>query len=124
MREIDEISNSHLKKTGDVLGIEQRLREIDENYQLFFNTKLKRFEVHTAKNRGNSLAVVCPYPCLDKRLVDYVKRTRIERSRQIFREIEENNAKIEAKNLETAEFERKSRLSEIVSYLKRKGENV
>lgn len=121
MRKIEEISREYLVKRGDVLGIEQRLREIDENYQLFFNTKLKRFEVHNGKNRGNTLAVVCPFSSLDKRLVDFVRRTRVERGREIFREIEDRNAEIESKNLENAEFERKSRLSEIVGYLKKKG---
>lgn len=104
-----------------VFEIERRLREIDDNYRLYFNKKDKRFEVHNLKNVGDTLSVVCPFDTIDARLIRLVRQTRAERSNLLFKEIEEHNEKILEKN-KTVEQEAKSnakaRLEELKNRLK------
>lgn len=116
------IEKDYLEKVGDVFGIEQRLVEIDDGYRLFFNKKLKRYEVHNEKNIGDSLSVVCPFECVDRRLVEYVRRTRSEKQSEIIAEIEKNNAKIEKNAVEKSISDKKTKLKDILHYLNKKGE--
>ena len=105
-----------------VFEIERRLREIDDNYRLYFNKKDKRFEVHNLKNIGDTLSVVCPFDTIDTRLIRLVRQTRAERSETLFREIEEQNEKIIAKNKqieqEIVKSNAKARLEELKNKLK------
>ncbi|MGI6701015.1 MAG: hypothetical protein ACOX3U_00885 [Christensenellales bacterium] len=80
---------------SDALDIVRRIREIDKGYFTVYNLTKSRYEVHHVNNPGNTLAVVIPYKKLDKRAVDYVLKTRIERIKQIETEIELNNRRIE-----------------------------
>ena len=107
----------YLVKTGDVFGIETRLKEIDQGYEIYFNKLKKRFEVHNKNNKdGDTLAVVCPFSELDCRLISLVRKTRVERTNDILREIEEQNEKIEKK--QEREFLEKQK--EKMEILKRK----
>ena len=104
-----------------VFEIERRLREIDDNYRLYFNKKDKRFEVHNLKNVGDTLSIVCPFDTIDARLIRLVRQTRAERSNSLFQEIEEHNEKILAKNKnleQDAKSNAKARLEELKNRLK------
>lgn len=85
--------------SSDVYDIADRLKEIDPNYTLHYNRKTKKFELW---GKRNELLIVFPYSAVDARMVEHARRTRIERSRELIREIEENNRKIlESRELET-----------------------
>ena len=99
----------YLIKTGDLFGVERRLKEIDGTYEVFYNKKLKRFEVY-AKRMGKSfLAVVSPYETLDIRLVSYVRKTRVERADALAKEIEEENEKALKREKEREELLKKGK---------------
>jgi hypothetical protein len=67
---------------------------------VFFNAKLRRYEVHG--ERG--LQSILPYASLDARAVSYVLETRAERIKDLMKEIERQNAAIErAENKKSAE---------------------
>ena len=107
----------YLVKTADVFNIEMRLKEIDQGYEVFYNKLKKRFEVHNINNKdGETLTLVCPYSELDCRVVSLIRKTRVERSRDIIREIEEHNEKLERK--QEQEFLEKQK--EKMEILKRK----
>ena len=85
---------SYLTKTGDMFGIEARLKEIDGSYKLYYNTKEKRYEVYSEKHGKEELAFVCPFESLDARLIRFARQTRSERAVKLFEEIEKHNEKI------------------------------
>ena len=85
---------------GDLYSISSKIKEIDEGYFLFYRYKTGKYEVHNARQRGSSLSLVCPYPVLDDRLLRLVRKTRVERCEELFREMEKENELIEKKQFE------------------------
>jgi len=83
---------------NDVLDVVRRIKGIDRSYYVLYNLTKKKFEVHSSKNRGNTLAVTLPFCKLDARAVEYVRKTRIERINEIAAEIEIANIKAEIDN--------------------------
>lgn len=83
---------------NDVYFILSRLKEIDENYQIFYNTRRKVFEVHNKAQIGGSYSLTVPYGVLDSRLIELVRKTRVENSKKLFEEIDKQNEQIENKN--------------------------
>ena len=84
----------YVKITGDLYGIDKRLKEIDEDYFILFNIKSKCFEVHNQKQAGQAGGTYClkvPYEDLDSRTVTLVKSTRREYMINILNEIERKN---------------------------------
>ena len=82
---------------NDVYFILERLKEIDRNYQIFFNTKRRVFEIHSKGQIGGSYCLTVPYKTLDSRTVELVNKTKRENSKKLFEEIEKENRKLEAK---------------------------
>ena len=80
-----------VKIEKDLFSICDRLKEIDERYEVFRNKISHRFEVYV----GKALQFVVPFQRLDARTLDFARKTRIERRQQIVKEIDERNAKIE-----------------------------
>ena len=80
---------------SDPMSISRRIKEIDAGYRLFFNNKTNRVEVHNKNNIGDTLSLVCPFDKIDTRLIVLLRQTRRERSKEVFEEIEKNNAKLE-----------------------------
>ena len=80
-----------VKIEKDLFSICDRLKEIDERYEVFRNKISHRFEVYV----GKALQFVVPFQRLDARTLDFARKTRIERREQIVKEIDERNAKIE-----------------------------
>jgi len=105
--------DKYLVSVGDVFGVEQRLKEIDEGYRVFYNKAKHRYEVHNVRYRPNSLVLVSPYSELDSRLVRLVRSSRTERAKDIFLEVEEHNEKILKKHEEEKEESRKALLGKL-----------
>ncbi|MDD4110357.1 MAG: hypothetical protein PHS54_02260 [Clostridia bacterium] len=80
---------------NDIYFINSRLKEIDEKYQIYFNTKRNVFEVHNKGQIGDSYCLTIPYSLLDQRTIDLINKTKIENKEKILKEIEKNNEKIE-----------------------------
>ncbi|MEG2540512.1 MAG: hypothetical protein RSB59_01880 [Clostridia bacterium] len=75
----------------DLFDIAHRLKEIDGRYQLYFNRKLKRFEIYV----GEALQIAVPFTTLDARTLEHTRKTRVENLRRLMEEIEEENRKKE-----------------------------
>lgn len=80
---------------GDLFGIANRLKSIDESYFIVYSYRRRRFEVHSSAQRGNTLALVLPYDRLDERTVRLVLETRVQRRKEFFAEMERANAALE-----------------------------
>lgn len=74
--------------------VESRLREIDDDYRVFYNKAKKRYEVHNLKFKPNTLVLVSPYDELDARLIRLVRSSSVTRASDIYKEIEEHNEKL------------------------------
>lgn len=76
---------------GDLFNICGRLKEIEHSYFVGYNVALHRFEVHNFGQRGDTLALVVPYPELDERTISLTLKTRSERKKQLLLEMEKDN---------------------------------
>ena len=66
----------------DVFNISKRIKAIDKNYMIFYNTDEKRYELHhmkQKKNIGISFLLVFPYDTLDERAIEYTLSTRADK---------------------------------------------
>ena len=79
--------------TNDLYDVASRLRAVNEDYAVYYNTDKARFEVHD--DRRNSLAFVVPFNELDARTVEYALYTRVENAKKIFEEVEQHNRRLE-----------------------------
>lgn len=107
---------------NDLFGIANRLKEIDDKYFVVYNTKLNRYEVHSGRNVGDTLSVVCPYDELDARTLRLVKRTRVERAGSLLKEMEANNKKLEEREAEKVMENAANRAKEILKKAKFRAE--
>lgn len=98
--------------TGDLYGISERIKEIDENYFLYYSYRTHRYEVHNSNQRGHSLSLVLPYETLDERTLRHVRRTRSERAKELFEEMERENQKAEKENLRTLVKEKEKEMEQ------------
>ena len=110
----------YLERIGDVFLVEARLKEIDPGYVIYFNKLLRRFEVHNTFNKGDTLSLVVPFPEIDARLIPLVRKTRVERADEFLKEMEEENARIVAKQEEREREIAKLKTKEKLESLKRK----
>ena len=108
---------NYLEKVGDMFRVEERLKEIDPTYEVFYNKKDKRFEVYSKKAGLVSLAFISPFDSLDARLISYARKTRAERADKIIKEIEEENEKIEKANEKLASDFKKEKVKAAISKL-------
>ena len=98
---------NYLTLCGDVFGVEERIKEIDKNYRVFFNKIKNRYEVHNVSLKPNTLVLVSPYDELDARLIKLVRQSSVSRANEIFEEIEKHNEKI-LNSLTEEEIEKKT----------------
>ena len=87
---------------GDLFGICDRLKAIDEGYFVVYDKATHSFEVHNRFQRGNTFALKVPYPQLDVRTVDYVRKTRAENAKKLFAETERENARLRREQIKKA----------------------
>lgn len=85
---------------GDLYYIEGRIREIDPDY--FLVRKGPAVEVHHRKQVGSTRVLTVPYPTLDARTLQLVRRTRAERAAAYLAELERENETLERDRLHAA----------------------
>lgn len=80
---------------SDPLFVTDRLKELDQDYYLVFNTIKHKYEVHNHSQISCSYCLTYPNPALDERLLELVKKTRRENLNELMKEIDKANEKIE-----------------------------
>ena len=83
--------------TNDLFDIANRLRSVNENYRLYYNTHKSRYEVRNSAT--DTLEFVVPYGELDARTVEYARYTGVQNAKALLAEIERNNAKVEKQQI-------------------------
>ena len=85
-----------IKILHDVYNISNRIKNIEKNYYIVYNTSSKKFEIHNSKQTGSSYCLTLPYEQLDERTLNFVCSTNSENIERILNEIEKNNKRMES----------------------------
>lgn len=85
-----------IKIFSDVYNISNRIKQIEKNYYIVFNTSKNKFEVHNSKQVGGSYCLTLPFSYLDERTLNFVKETKSENINRILNNIENQNKLIES----------------------------
>lgn len=80
-----------IKLGTDVYNIAKRIKEIDKDYYIVFNTSNNKFEVHNSNQIGSSYCLTLPYACLDARALEYVQKTSSANIDYVLNKIENDN---------------------------------
>lgn len=86
--------------TADLFDIADRLRGIDERYELYYNKLRSRFEIYA----DGALQIAVPFERLDARTLRLARETRVEYAERLLADIERRNAELE-KAKHSAELE-------------------
>lgn len=106
----------YLIKTDDMYFISSRIKEINPYYELFFNAKTNKYEIHDLSNHICSLALIVPPFELDCRVIQKIYLTRRENMKKLFLTLEEENQKNEQKKLDNMITQSGELFSEICNY--------
>lgn len=87
---------------GDLYGIAERLKEIDDSYFVLRDRKSGRLELHSSAQRGSSYALTFARKTLDERDIRQVLATRRERAKELLAETERENAALERELIRSA----------------------
>ncbi len=75
----------------DTFDIVSRIKKIDSSYFILFNRFSGLFEVHSSKQQGGSFCLELPFSCLDARALTFARKYRVERAKEIFKQMEKEN---------------------------------
>lgn len=101
------------KIKDDLFDIANRLKEIDERYEVFFDTSKQKFVLYAQ----NAYQLTIPFENLDARTIDLVRYTRAENVDTILRDVDKENKKRDEASVKRAkdkiedEYSRRLRLS-------------
>lgn len=76
-----------IRITDDLYDVAARLREIDDRYEVWYDSIARRYEIHA----NGALQIAVPFAELDARTVSLVRKTRIERAERIIGQIDAAN---------------------------------
>ena len=77
--------------SSDVYGIADRIKDIDRNYVIYFNTAKGGFEVHNLSQPDGSFCLNLPYKFLDERTLKLVRETNTANIELIINKINNDN---------------------------------
>ena len=109
--------------TTDVFDILSRLKAIDSNYFIVFNTNKQRYEVHNSGQK-QTFCLTVPFNKIDARLVPYVRKTRRENADKLIKEMEIHNEKLEQEIKRVQNDEASWKLKEMFDYANKKNNDV
>ena len=76
---------------ADPFFIGMRIKEVDSNYFIIYNTCKNKFELHNSAQYGSTFALSIPYECLDERTIFLARKTRKENINKIISDIDRQN---------------------------------
>ena len=92
----------NIKIEYDVYNISKRIKDIDRNYYIVFNTSKQKFEVHLSSQIGSSYCLTLPFKSLDERVLKHVLKTQSVNIDEILENIENENNRRESANKTSA----------------------
>ena len=76
---------------NDVYNIAKRIKYIDRDYFIVYNTSKENYEIHNKSQMCTTYCVTIPYNTLDERTLDFVYKTQSKNIEEILCEIENEN---------------------------------
>ncbi len=80
-----------IKLFSDVYNISKRVKNIDRDYYVVYDTSNNKFEIHNSSQIGSSYCLTLPYKNLDERCLKYVYQTKSENIEKILETIDNEN---------------------------------
>ena len=111
-----------IKIINDVFDISIRIKEIDSGYYAVYNTDKNRYEIHNKHQKSNTFCITCDFG-LDSRVIDKLRKTRIENLRKILAEIEKQNEMLENNSKKAITDETNWKVREMFDYAKKREED-
>ena len=68
-----------IKILNDVYNISKRIKYIDKDYYIVYDTSKHKFEVHNSNQSGGSYCLTLPYKELDERSLKHVRSSQRKR---------------------------------------------
>jgi hypothetical protein len=103
---------------NNVYDIPVRLKEVNRDFFVMFNTRKQKFEVHCASQPFDTLACVLPFDELDARAIQYVREFSRERTEHLAEEIDRYNEELDRREQEAMIDKASYKCREAFNYLK------
>lgn len=91
-----------IKILHDVCNISKRIKYIDRDYYVVYNTSKQKFEIHNSSQFGSSYCLTLPYCQLDERALAYVRQTASANIDEVLEKMENDNNIRESANITSA----------------------
>ena len=111
-------SKDRLPVLNNVYDIPVRLKEVNRDFFVMFNTRNQKFEIHCASQPYDTYACTLPFDELDSRAITYVREYSRERTQNLAKEIEEYNEKLDAREKAALLDKASYKCREAFNYLK------
>lgn len=102
----------------NIYDIPVRLKEVNRDFFVMFNTRIQKYEVHCASQPYDTLACVLPFDELDARALQYVREFSRERTEHLAEEIERYNEELDRKAQAAMIDKANYKVREAFNYLK------
>ncbi len=86
----------------DPFYISSRIKEVDENYFIVFNTARNAYELHSSAQIGSTYALTIPYSQLDERTIFLARKTRKQNFDKLIRQMDEENQRLQNSKIKDA----------------------
>lgn len=80
-----------IKIINDVYNISNRIKEIDRDYYIVFNTSKNNFEIHNSRQKSNSYCLTLPNSKLDAHTLLFVQKTKVKNIDEVLKNIDIEN---------------------------------
>jgi len=84
------------KVTHDLFDIVNRIRKINPAYEIFYNDRKQRLEIHA----NGHYELVVPNNTLDERVLDYARQTLVQNSHIMERDVDLHNERLKTSQKE------------------------
>lgn len=108
---------------NDLFGIDNRLKNIDSDYAVFYDNRKQRFELHNMR-LCPTLQLVLPYSRLDKRTLDYALKTQVKVILDEILSIDAHNQSIVDKCESNKIDEAARKLDSAIKFIERGGDEL
>ena len=102
----------------NIYDIPVRLKQVNRDFFVMFNTRIQKYEVHCSSQPFDTLACVLPFDELDARALEYVRQYSRERTERLAEEIERYNEELDRKEQAALIDKASYKCREAFNYLK------
>lgn len=112
-----------IKIIQDTFNICERIKQLDKNYYVVFDTLKNNYEIHNSKQLVNTYCINVGKD-LDMRAIKKLYKSNIDNLDKIMLEIEKHNESLEKESKRKVSDMVTWRAGEIYDYAMRKGDNI